>query len=239
MRWQKSARAVAICVCLAAVLTAGCAVHRPVSSAAPAVALAPEAAFQDTGSDTLVNLALAWAERYMSENPQVRISVTGGGSGTGIASLINGTVQIANASREMSTEEIAEAKKNGITPMRFTVALDAIAVVANHAGLTHDTTAPATPLPSTSMTLRCSADGFSSPAGSVAAAGQALRTTSTALAVSAATVPLAPSRVTKRQPAPVRFRMTSMYCPCTLIWNGTPARSPSMTTRPARGVPPG
>ena len=131
MQWRKSARAGAICVCLAAVLTAGCAVHGPASSAASAVAPAPEAAFQDTGSDTLVNLALAWAERYMSENPQVRISVTGGGSGTGIASLINGTVQIANASREMSAEEMAEAKKNGITPVRFTVALDAIAVVTN------------------------------------------------------------------------------------------------------------
>ncbi len=84
-----------------------------------------------TGSDTLVNLALAWAERYMTLHPQVRISVTGGGSGTGIASLINGTVQIANASREMSAEEIAQARKNGIEPRRFTVALDAIAVVEN------------------------------------------------------------------------------------------------------------
>ena len=89
------------------------------------------ASFQDTGSDTLVNLALAWAERYMADHPDVRISVTGGGSGTGIASLINGTVQIANASREMSTEEMALARANGITPVRFTVALDAIAVVAN------------------------------------------------------------------------------------------------------------
>jgi phosphate transport system substrate-binding protein len=69
----------------------------------------------------------------MSENPQVRISVTGGGSGTGIASLINGTVQIANASREMSAEEIAEAKKNGVSPVKFIVALDGIAVVANKA----------------------------------------------------------------------------------------------------------
>ena len=86
---------------------------------------------QNTGSDTLVNLALAWAERYMQGHPAVRISVTGGGSGTGIASLINGTIQIANASREMSPEEIAAAKKNGITPVRFTVALDAIAVVEN------------------------------------------------------------------------------------------------------------
>jgi phosphate transport system substrate-binding protein len=67
----------------------------------------------------------------MALQPDVRISVTGGGSGTGIASLINGTIQIANASREMSAEEIAEAKKNGITPVRFIVALDAIAVVVN------------------------------------------------------------------------------------------------------------
>ncbi|MBP7228615.1 MAG: substrate-binding domain-containing protein, partial [Longilinea sp.] len=58
-----------------------------------------EAAFylQNKGSDTMVNLALAWAERYQQENPQVRISVTGGGSGTGIAALMNGTVDLANA----------------------------------------------------------------------------------------------------------------------------------------------
>jgi len=86
---------------------------------------------QNTGSDTLVNLALAWAERYMEIHPDVRISVTGGGSGTGIAALINGTIQIANASRQMSPEELNAAEKNGITPVRFTVALDAIAVVEN------------------------------------------------------------------------------------------------------------
>jgi phosphate transport system substrate-binding protein len=86
---------------------------------------------QNTGSDTLVNLALAWAEAYMIIHPEVRLSVTGGGSGTGIASLLNGTIQIANASREMSKDEIATAAKNGITPVRFTVALDGIAVVVN------------------------------------------------------------------------------------------------------------
>ncbi len=95
---------------------------------------------QNTGSDTLVNLALAWAERYMSIHPEVRISVTGGGSGTGIASLINGTIQIANASREMSAEEIATAKKNGVTPVRFTVAMDAIAVVENPKNPVHGLT---------------------------------------------------------------------------------------------------
>jgi len=67
----------------------------------------------------------------MEIRPEVRISVTGGGSGTGIAALINGTIQIANASREMSAEELETARKNGINPVRFTVALDAIAVVEN------------------------------------------------------------------------------------------------------------
>ena len=83
------------------------------------------------GSDTLVNLALAWAETYMDKHPEVRISVTGGGTGTGIAALINGTIDIANASREMKPEEIDAAKKNGITPVKFTVAMDAIAVVVH------------------------------------------------------------------------------------------------------------
>jgi len=86
---------------------------------------------ENKGSDTLVNLALAWAESYMKEHPEMRISVTGGGTGTGIASLMNHTVDIANASREMKTEEIRAAQANGITPVEFVVARDAIAVVVN------------------------------------------------------------------------------------------------------------
>jgi phosphate transport system substrate-binding protein len=86
---------------------------------------------ENKGSDTLVNLALAWAERYMELHPEVRISVTGGGSGTGIAALINGTVDVANASREMKPEEIEAAEANGITPVEFVVARDAIAVVVH------------------------------------------------------------------------------------------------------------
>jgi phosphate transport system substrate-binding protein len=86
---------------------------------------------QNTGSDTLVNLALAWAESYMGAHPEVRISVTGGGSGTGIAALINKTVDIANASRAMKKEEIAAAQKNGVEPVEHTVARDAIAVVVH------------------------------------------------------------------------------------------------------------
>jgi phosphate transport system substrate-binding protein len=86
---------------------------------------------ENKGSDTIVNLALAWAERYQTEHPEVRISVTGGGSGTGIAALINGTVDIANASRKIKDEEIAEAKANGIDPVEHIIARDAIAVIVN------------------------------------------------------------------------------------------------------------
>ena len=85
------------------------------------------------GSDTMVNLALAWAEAYQEQRPDVQISVTGGGSGTGIAALINGTVDIANASRQMKADEIAEAEANGVRPVEFVVARDAIAIVVNPA----------------------------------------------------------------------------------------------------------
>ena len=88
-------------------------------------------AIQNKGSDTLVNLALAWAEAYQDVEPDVSIAVTGGGSGTGIASLINGTVDIANASREMKDEEIEAAQANNIDPVEYTVAIDALAVVVH------------------------------------------------------------------------------------------------------------
>jgi len=86
---------------------------------------------ENKGSDTIVNLALAWAEKYQDEHPDVSISVTGGGSGTGIASLINGTVDIANASRQIKSEEIDEAKANGVDPVEHIIARDAIAVIVN------------------------------------------------------------------------------------------------------------
>lgn len=86
---------------------------------------------ENKGSDTIVNLALAWAEAYQEENAGVSISVTGGGSGTGIAALINGTVDIANASRQIKPEEIEEARSQGVDPVEFVVARDAIAVIVN------------------------------------------------------------------------------------------------------------
>jgi phosphate transport system substrate-binding protein len=115
----------------ALVLLPGCrrADANPVSASGH-VETSPET-IENKGSDTLVNLALAWAEIYMQTHPEVRISVTGGGSGTGIAAMINGTVDIANASRAMKPEEIQAAESNGITPVEHTVARDAIAVVVH------------------------------------------------------------------------------------------------------------
>ncbi len=114
-------------VLVVTLLLIGC---RP-SEPAPEQTAVPVHTIVNIGSDTLVNLALAWAETYMQEHPEVRISVTGGGSGTGIAALINGTADIANASRAMKNEEIEAARANGTEPVEFTVALDAIAVVVH------------------------------------------------------------------------------------------------------------
>jgi phosphate transport system substrate-binding protein len=91
----------------------------------------PQVYMQNKGSDTIVNLALAWAEKYQDMHPEVSISVTGGGSGTGIAALISNTVDIANASRQIKPEEIKEAEANGVTPKEFVIARDAIAVIVN------------------------------------------------------------------------------------------------------------
>lgn len=85
------------------------------------------------GSDTMLNISTAWSEAFMDANPGVDISIQGGGSGTGIASLLNGTVDFANASREIKDEEITEAETLGIEPVEHKVAIDGIAVVVNPA----------------------------------------------------------------------------------------------------------
>ena len=87
---------------------------------------------QNKGSDTLVNVAQAWAENYKDVNPNVAVAVTGGGSGTGISSMINGTVDLANASRKMKDKELDLARENGIEPIEFTVGFDALAVFVHH-----------------------------------------------------------------------------------------------------------
>jgi phosphate transport system substrate-binding protein len=90
-----------------------------------------ETTLTNKGSDTMVNLALAWAEKYQSLHPEVQVSVTGGGSGTGITALANNTVDIANASRAIKPEEIEAMQANGIDPVEFVVARDAIAIIVN------------------------------------------------------------------------------------------------------------
>ncbi|HVO76144.1 MAG TPA: PstS family phosphate ABC transporter substrate-binding protein [Ignavibacteriaceae bacterium] len=83
------------------------------------------------GSDTMVNLSQRWAEEYMKKNPSISIQVTGGGSGTGIAALLNGTTDIANASREMKDVEMEKAKSSGLNLEQHKVALDGLAVIVS------------------------------------------------------------------------------------------------------------
>lgn len=84
---------------------------------------------QNVGSDTMVNLAQGWAEQYASIDPTVSVEVSGGGSGIGVAALINGTCDIANSSRTLETEEIEKAKaKHGHEPKEYLVGYDALCV---------------------------------------------------------------------------------------------------------------
>lgn len=82
----------------------------------------------NTGSDTLLQVATAWSEAYKEVEPGIGIVVNGGGSGVGIAKLLNGTIDICNASRDLKSEEIAAAKQRGIEPVKHVVGYDALAV---------------------------------------------------------------------------------------------------------------
>jgi phosphate transport system substrate-binding protein len=86
---------------------------------------------QIKGSDTSVNLSQMWAEEYMSKNEEVSISVTGGGSGTGIAAIINNKVDIANSSRDIKDSEKKQAEDNGIEIVEIAVAMDGLSVITN------------------------------------------------------------------------------------------------------------
>lgn len=87
------------------------------------------ATIQVKGSDTMVNVAQAWAEAYKAAVPAVDVEVSGGGSGVGIAALERGTIDIACSSRNMKPEEMEQAKRNtGKDPQEFIVAYDALAV---------------------------------------------------------------------------------------------------------------
>ena len=83
---------------------------------------------QNKGSDTLVNIAQSWAETYSSVDSTVAVAVSGGGSGTGISAMINGTVDIANSSRKMRPREVTAARDNGNDPVEHLVGYDALAL---------------------------------------------------------------------------------------------------------------
>lgn len=101
------------------------------SLANPVMAISSKNSIQIKGSDTMVNLVQAWAEKFMEKKPEVFVAVTGGGSGTGIASLINGTCDIASCSRDIKEKERALARARGINPYEIKVALDGLAVIVN------------------------------------------------------------------------------------------------------------
>lgn len=87
---------------------------------------------QNKGSDTMVNVAQTWAEEYKKVAPSVNVEVSGGGSGVGIAALLKGTIDIANASRDIKPSEVEQARKNtGKEPKEFTIGYDGLAVYVN------------------------------------------------------------------------------------------------------------
>ena len=92
----------------------------------------PEGYLEIRGSDTMVNLGQAFAEQYMDYNGNGDLSVTGGGSGTGIAAMINNEVDIAQSSRAMTSGEIEDAEANGAEPIEFVVGQDGLAVAVNN-----------------------------------------------------------------------------------------------------------
>ncbi|PYZ93610.1 phosphate-binding protein [Salipaludibacillus keqinensis] len=92
----------------------------------------PEGYLDIRGSDTMVNLGQAYAEEYMDHNENGDVSVTGGGSGTGVAAMINNEVDIAQSSRPMTEEELSDAEANGAEPHEFIVGQDGLAVAINN-----------------------------------------------------------------------------------------------------------
>jgi len=97
----------------------------------PGTAQKAGGSIQVKGSDTMVNLGKAWAQAFMTKYPDSQVAITGGGSGTGIAALIQGTTDIAQSSRTIKPEEIEAAKKNGIESKEFLAGYDGISVIVN------------------------------------------------------------------------------------------------------------
>lgn len=126
--------AIIVAVTLLAGLAAGCGKTAELAKNPEPVSI------QVKGSDTMVNLGQAWAEAFMGVRKEVNIAVTGGGSGTGIAALINKTAQVAMASRKMKDKEIEQARANGVEPKEFVVARDGLSVIVNKDNLVQSLT---------------------------------------------------------------------------------------------------
>lgn len=107
-------------------------------TASPTEATTESGVLNVAGSDTMVNMAQAWAEAYADVDPNVMVTVKGGGSGNGIAALINKTVDFANASRDMKPEEIDQAKAAGLNPVTTVVAKDGVVIIVNTANKVSD-----------------------------------------------------------------------------------------------------
>jgi phosphate transport system substrate-binding protein len=110
-----------LCLSLATLSAAGC-------KKTPGNATGQSQRIQDIGSDTMVNLAQAWAEAYAKDHPKISVEVSGGGSGVGIAALINGTADIANASRQLEPSELERARNAGRAPAEHVVGFDGLAI---------------------------------------------------------------------------------------------------------------
>jgi phosphate transport system substrate-binding protein len=86
---------------------------------------------QVKGSDTMVNMVQVLAEEFMGQNPKMPIAVLGGGSGTGITAIINGTTDICDASRDIKPKEMNQAWEKGVKPLKFAVAVDGLSIIVN------------------------------------------------------------------------------------------------------------
>jgi len=98
---------------------------------APAIGTELSGSFNVIGSNTVTPLTTVWAEEFMKMNPKVNIAVSGPGSGVGIASLINGTTDIAQTSREMKPKEYDQARERGVNPYQIQVATDALCIIVH------------------------------------------------------------------------------------------------------------
>ena len=142
-KWMGAALVAVLAISVVAVT--GCTTSTPAgSSSAGSGSSSTGAGLSGTinvsGSDTMVNMAGAWAQACMTANPDGQIAVKGGGSGVGIAALLNKTVDVADASRKVTADEISQGSTNGVNPVGTVVAKDGVTIIVNSANPISDIT---------------------------------------------------------------------------------------------------